>query len=75
MTVTTTARPSVRVSGDMHALVFRGSGRPFEQVAVPDVVLHHGEVLVSVELATICGSDLHTIDGARPADVPLVLGH
>lgn len=75
MTVAATVRPSARVSGDMYALAFRGTGLPFEQIAVPDVVLHHGEALVAIELATICGSDLHTIDGARHADTPLVLGH
>jgi putative phosphonate catabolism associated alcohol dehydrogenase len=75
VTVAATVRPTARVSGDMYALAFRGTGLPFEQIAVPDVVLHHGEALVSIELATICGSDLHTIDGARHADTPLVLGH
>lgn len=34
-----------------------------------------GEVLVRVELATICGSDLHTIAGDRPTPLPTVLGH
>jgi putative phosphonate catabolism associated alcohol dehydrogenase len=73
--VTTTAGTVLHVSGDMTALVFRGVGRDFERIAVPDVALHTGEALVSVELATICGSDLHTVDGARHADLPLVLGH
>lgn len=34
-----------------------------------------GEVLVEIELATICGSDLHTIGGDRPTPLPTVLGH
>lgn len=34
-----------------------------------------GEVLVRVDLATICGSDLHTVAGNRPAPAPGVLGH
>ena len=34
-----------------------------------------GEALVEVELATICGSDVNTVRGARPAAAPLVLGH
>ncbi len=63
------------VTGPMHALVFRGQGQPFEHIAVPAVSLREGELLVEVELATICGSDLHTIDGARHAYTPLVLGH
>lgn len=40
---------------------------------LPD--LRSGEVLVAVELATICGSDLHTIAGDRPTPLPTVLGH
>ena len=57
------------------ALVFRGLGHPFERIAVPEIVLHEGELLVRVELATVCGSDLHTVTGARTAPAPLVLGH
>jgi putative phosphonate catabolism associated alcohol dehydrogenase len=34
-----------------------------------------GELLVRVALATICGSDVHTVDGKRPAPAPSVLGH
>lgn len=75
MTTVAPARPVLRAGCDMHAMVFRGPGLRFEHIAVPDVALHQGEVLVSVELATVCGSDLHTVDGARHADVPLVLGH
>jgi putative phosphonate catabolism associated alcohol dehydrogenase len=37
--------------------------------------LRPGEVLVQISLATICGSDLHTVDGRRSAPVPCVLGH
>lgn len=59
----------------MYAQVFHGVGRPFERVTVPTVDLRVGEVLVAIELATVCGSDLHTIAGARSAPVPLVLGH
>ncbi|XP_042868516.1 5-exo-hydroxycamphor dehydrogenase-like [Penaeus japonicus] len=33
------------------------------------------KVLVRVELATICGSDLHTLKGARKTPHPCVLGH
>ena len=32
-------------------------------------------ILVRVSLATICGSDLHTVSGRRSADTPCVLGH
>lgn len=69
--------PRIGVAVDVHAdaLVFQGVGRPFERIGVPTVILRPGELLVEVELATICGSDLHTVSGARTAQVPLVLGH
>ncbi|MFF5084613.1 zinc-binding dehydrogenase [Actinoplanes sp. NPDC000266] len=34
-----------------------------------------GEVLVRVDLATVCGSDLHTVAGHRSSPAPGVLGH
>lgn len=34
-----------------------------------------GRVLVRVDLATVCGSDLHTVSGRRPGPAPSVLGH
>ncbi|MCY7404693.1 MAG: alcohol dehydrogenase catalytic domain-containing protein [Cryobacterium sp.] len=57
------------------AMVWSGIGLPLERVAVPGVLLRPGDVLVEVELATICGSDVHTALGHRPAAKPLVLGH
>jgi putative phosphonate catabolism associated alcohol dehydrogenase len=57
------------------AMVWNEVGRPHEALAVPGVRLSPGEALVEVELATICGSDVRTVQGARPAPVPLVLGH
>jgi putative phosphonate catabolism associated alcohol dehydrogenase len=45
-----------------------------KDVPLPDV-LSAGQVLVEISLATICGSDLHTVDGRRGAPVPCVLGH
>jgi D-arabinose 1-dehydrogenase-like Zn-dependent alcohol dehydrogenase len=44
-------------------------------MAVPGVTLGSGDVLVEVELATVCGSDVHTVLGHRDAATPLVLGH
>lgn len=57
------------------AMVWTGTGRPHETVAVPGVVLGAGETLVAIELATVCGSDVHTVEGHRAAPTPLVLGH
>lgn len=34
-----------------------------------------GEVLVRIELASICGSDLHTFMGRRSEPTPTILGH
>ncbi|MBY0689234.1 alcohol dehydrogenase catalytic domain-containing protein [Microbacterium marinilacus] len=56
-------------------MVWTGVGRSHETVAVPGVVLGEGETLVQIELATVCGSDVHTVRGDRAAPVPLVLGH
>jgi putative phosphonate catabolism associated alcohol dehydrogenase len=56
--------------------LFHGPGRTFEasQALIPNT-LAAGEVLVQISLATVCGSDLHTIDGRRSAPTPCVLGH
>ncbi|GAB2574484.1 zinc-binding dehydrogenase [Kribbella endophytica] len=55
------------------AAVWNGDGFTLVQEALPE--LRPGEVLVDLELATICGSDLHTIAGDRPTPLPTVLGH
>ncbi len=56
--------------------LFQGPGQAFEAgtAPLPDE-LQPGEVLVEISLATICGSDLHTVDGRRTAPTPCVLGH
>ena len=60
---------SVRIS------LFHGSNQPFENcedgLCSPDV----GELLVKGNLATICGSDLHTFVGRRACPIPCILGH
>ncbi len=55
------------------AAVWTGSGVDVRTVPVP--ALGTGEVLVRVRLATVCGSDLHTVTGRRRAACPSVLGH
>lgn len=57
------------------AKVWLGAGQPHETVAVPGVALGHADALVAIELSTVCGSDVHTVAGHRPAPTPLVLGH
>ncbi|MGE2726383.1 zinc-binding dehydrogenase [Mycolicibacterium pulveris] len=59
--------------GMTRAAVWTGTGVDIRTVALPDV--GEGETLVRVRLATVCGSDLHTVAGRRPAPVPSVLGH
>ncbi|WP_028933323.1 zinc-binding dehydrogenase [Pseudonocardia spinosispora] len=53
-----------------------GVGRPF-CVASTSLTepLRPGHVLVAVDLATVCGSDLHTVLGHRVSPCPSVLGH
>ncbi len=53
---------------------FHGTERPFEIREVP-VIVTPEDTLVRVSLATICGSDLHTVSGRRDAPTPCVLGH
>ncbi len=53
---------------------FHGVGTPFEVCEMP-VAVTPNDVLVRVSLATICGSDLHTVSGRRGAETPCVLGH
>lgn len=57
------------------AMVWIGEGHPHEMIAVPGVALGDRDVLVAVEMSTICGSDVHTVRGRRAAPAPLVLGH
>ena len=76
--VSRTAPPEVvevRLDPAPTAMVWSEPGRPHEAVAVPSVRLAPGDALVEVELATICGSDVHTTRGDRSAPTPLVLGH
>ncbi|MBW8482728.1 alcohol dehydrogenase catalytic domain-containing protein [Actinomadura parmotrematis] len=57
------------------AMVWPGPDAPHRPLAVDEVDLAPGELLVRVELATVCGSDLHTVSGRRPGPAPGVLGH
>ncbi|TFB46580.1 alcohol dehydrogenase [Cryobacterium tagatosivorans] len=58
-----------------------GSARPYatslplalEEVAVPEP--RAGEVLVKIERASLCHSDLSVIDGSRVRPLPMALGH
>lgn len=58
------------------AAVFEESGKEIKikDFEVPEI-LEEGAVLCKVTFATICGSDLHTINGKRKEATPLILGH
>jgi len=56
--------------------IFHGPGEPFELMDRPvRQPLEPGECLVEISLASICGSDLHTVEGRRPQPLPSILGH
>lgn len=55
---------------------FAGPHAPLDLVEIPiPAVLNEGEVLVHIELAAICGSDLHTLAGTRPERIGTTMGH
>jgi len=55
---------------------FVGPRLPLRLVEVPlPLTLGEGEVLVQIELAAICGSDLHTVNGTRPELLRATMGH
>jgi 2-desacetyl-2-hydroxyethyl bacteriochlorophyllide A dehydrogenase len=58
----------------MRAAVLEGSHRLVVREA-RDPCPHEGEVVVAVELAGVCGSDVALYQGKRPAAYPLILGH
>ena len=58
-----------------------GKERPYDQsrpLSIEEVELKKpeaGEILVKIHAAGLCHSDLSVIDGNRPRQVPMVLGH
>lgn len=57
------------------AIVFEGPGRPLVVREFPRPALAPGELLVEIDCATLCGSDLHTYEGRRQTLCPTILGH
>lgn len=60
---------------DYTAALFDGPGLPLRLASFRETAPQPGEVLVRVTACTICGSDLHTLAGRRPAPAPSILGH
>ncbi|SEH53426.1 putative phosphonate catabolism associated alcohol dehydrogenase [Mycolicibacterium rutilum] len=59
-------------TGVSRAAVWTGTGVEVRDVALPQEA---DVTLVRVRLATVCGSDLHTVAGRRGGPCPSVLGH
>jgi len=57
------------------AILFHESGRPLELRHYPLPQLAPGEVLVRITCCTLCGSDVHTLEGRRSTPTPTILGH
>lgn len=57
------------------AQVFHGADQPLQWQHFPLPAPQAGELLVRIDLAAICGSDLHTFAGTRREPTPCVLGH
>ncbi len=56
--------------------LFQGTGKPFQyRTKELHIDLEPGDALVKILLSTICGSDVHTIDGLRKEETPCILGH
>jgi len=56
--------------------IFEETGKPFQYKSTDfKIRLKLGEALVKIILSTICGSDIHTIEGKRKEDTPCILGH
>lgn len=63
------------VAEKTQAAFFDAPGSPLRLESVETPIPVEGEVLVRVEHATVCGSDVHTFLGRREEPTPTVLGH
>lgn len=65
--------PGVRVglSPAAEAWAFVGADLPLQRIAVTEVTLREGELLVEIELALVCAADRRAVTGNRPQ----MLGH
>lgn len=57
------------------AALFSSVGEPLRLRSFPIPRPVDGEALVRIEMCTICGSDLHTVQGKRQEPTPTILGH
>ncbi|MDT9664798.1 zinc-binding dehydrogenase [Rhodococcus qingshengii] len=62
------------VPDETTAAIWRGDASiTLEKLPIP--ILGAGEALVRIDLATVCGSDRHTVSGRRQQPCPSILGH
>lgn len=66
-------KTTARIECTLAAVWRGGADISVESVTVPP--LGPGDVLVRVRLATVCGSDRHTVSGRRDQPCPSILGH
>jgi L-iditol 2-dehydrogenase len=62
-----------------HATVLRAYGRPLEDAEYPVPEPEPGALVLAMEIATVCASDVHAwrgaYDGVIPTELPVILGH
>lgn len=61
----------------MKAAIFEGNGKlNIKEVPIPKIK-KNDEVLIKVELASICGTDVHILEvpPTHPANQDIILGH
>src|ERR1700734_913897 len=70
------AEPYGQLEAAMRALVYHGPGqKAWEEVPEPELT-DDSDVIVRVDATTICGTDLHILDGDVPEARPgRILGH
>ena len=66
---------SVPVTSQSLAAVFTGNAGQIELQHLPTPRPGGVEILVRIESCTLCGSDLHSIEGRRKVPVPTIPGH
>src|SRR6476661_7592321 len=62
----------------LHTIGLEGPSADSRPLEIEDLVVDEpgaGEVLVRIEAAGLCHSDLSVVNGARPRPVPMALGH
>ncbi len=63
------------MTSTVDAQIFDGPGQPFRLERLPIPTPGPGERVVAIRCATLCGSDVHTVEGRRREPTPAILGH